>query len=239
MSLSSQARSNLLVLAAILSTSSLATASRPTEADDTSPEHLTHPLDLPLWSLSPPPARLDRNLEELHYSDKAVPPQAHLKDGSEAADDSDGLSETADQMRIARRDLSERRPDGLPEHDAGSSTPSMTHGHCTSSKWFQPSAPTDTSAPPLIAVPADLDPDDYTLGMDLLHCDWLEMSYITVTGALLFTLMAAGTVLMLRSLWRRAIQMRRRARKESLGLGFVMRDVDAQRRNELEKAGLL
>lgn len=89
-----QTRPSLLMLATIISASSLALASNPVAATDDSPGRLPRVLDRPSWALPLPAGRLDRNLEEIHYSEKAVHVHTYLDDVSETVDDGYVLSGT-------------------------------------------------------------------------------------------------------------------------------------------------
>jgi hypothetical protein len=238
MPFNTQTRSNLLVLATILSASSLASATSPTAPIDALPERIPRVSDLPPWSPLPPAGRLDRNLKAIRYSGKVVPVQAYLDDGSETLDDSHAVPGT-DKFSLARRTLIEGELEALPKDEAGSSILSMTNGLRTNSEWFPPSAPTESSSLALIPVAADTNAEDSTLSKELAHCNWLDGTGIGGIGVLVFAVMAAGTMVVLRLLWRRSVRARRRARKENLGLGFVKWEVDMQPGSEIEKAGLL
>jgi hypothetical protein len=228
MSLNTQTPSNLFILATILSASSLASASSPSAA---SLQRLPRLPDLPPWSLSLPAGRLDRNLEEIHYSEKGVRVHVNLDDGSETLGDSYVLG-TDDEVRLSSLALTERELETLP----GDNAASMTCGLRTSSEWFEPSAPTDRAPPALIPAADESDYDDSAY---FLHCNWHHRTYIGIIGGLVFALMTVGMMAMLKVFWRRSRQARRRARRESLGLGCVQREVGAESGTEIEKAGLL
>jgi hypothetical protein len=88
-------------------------------------------------------------------------------------------------------------------------------------------------------VEDDIGADESALGTDPEHCKWLGRKHMTFVGALVLALMAAGTMMAVRLLWQLRLRLRRRARKESLGLGYVKRDVCVQPGSGIEKAGLL
>jgi|ERR1700722_20038497 hypothetical protein len=229
MSLTTQTPSTLYILATILSASSLALASSPSAA---SPQRLPRLPDLPPWSLSLPARRLDRNLEEIHYSEKVVRVHVDLDDGSETLGDSYVLLDTDDEVRLSSLALTERELETLPRDN----TALMTHGLRTSSEWFEPSAPTETALPALIPA---ADESDYNDSAYFLRCNWHHRMYIGITSGLVFALMTVGMMLVLKVFWRRNRQARRKARGEKLGFGFVQREVVAESVTEIEKAGLL
>ena len=229
MPLTTQTPSTLFILATILSASSLASSSSPSAA---SPQRLPRLADLPPWSLSLPACRLDRNLEEIYYSEKVVRVDVSLDDGSETRGDSYVLLGTDDEVRLGSLALTERELEILLRDNIAS----MTHGFRTSSEWFEPSAPTETAPPALI--PAE-DESDYNDSTSFLCCNWHHRAYIGITGGLVFALMTVGMMLVLKVFWRRNRQARRKARRDNLGLGFVQREVVAESMTEIEKAGLL
>jgi hypothetical protein len=238
MSLNLHTCPSLLVLATIIAASSLALASNPAAATGDSPGRLPRVLDRPSWALPLPAGRLDRNLKETHYSEKTGHVQTYFDDGPETVDGSYVLPGT-DQVRIAPRALTEGELDILPGHVAGSSMPSIMNGLRTSSEWFPPSAPTESAPPAFVSVEGDIGADESALGTDLEHCKWLGRKHMAFVGALVFTLTAAGTMLVVRLLWRWRLRLRRRAKKESLGLGYVKRELDTHPGSGIEKAGLL
>jgi hypothetical protein len=85
----------------------------------------------------------------------------------------------------------------------------------------------------------DRDADESALGTDVERCKWLGRNHMTIVGVLVFTLIAAGAMLVVRLLWQWRLRQRRRARKESLGLGYVKRECDVLRGSGIEKTGLL
>jgi hypothetical protein len=226
MSLITQIPSNLFILATILSISSPASASSPSAA---SPQRLPLLPDLPPWSLSLPACRLDRNLEEIQYSEKVRRVHVNLDDGPETLGDSHVLLGTDDEVRLSSLALTERELETLPRDDTAL-------GLRTSSEWFEPSAPTETAPPALILAADESDYDDSAY---LLRCNWHHRTYIGIIGGMLFALMTVGMMLVLKAFWRRNRQARRKARRENLGLGFVQRAVVAESGAEIEKAGLL
>ena len=229
MSLTTQTPSTLFILATILSASSLASTSSPSVA---SPQRLPLLPDLPPWSLSLPACRLDRNLEEIHYSEKVVRVHVNLDDGSETLGDSYVLLGTDDEVRLSSLALTERELETLPREN----TAPMTHGLRTSSEWFEPSAPTETTPP--VLIPA-ADESDYNDSAYFLRYNWHHRTYIGITGGLVFALMTVGMMLVLKVILRRNRQTRREARRGNLGFGFVQREVVAESVTEIEKAGLL
>ena len=228
MSLNTQTPSNLFILTTILSASSLASASSPSAG---SPQRVPRLPDQPPWSHSLPAGRLDYNLEGNRYSEKVVRVHVNLDDGSETLGDSHVLG-TDDGVRLSRLTLTKRELEALPRDNAAS----MTRGLRTSSEWFEPSAPTETAPPAFIPAADELDYDDsaYTL-----HYNWCHRTYIGIIGGLAFALMTVGMMSVLKVFWRRSRQARRRARGESLGLGFVQREFGAVSGTEVEKARLL
>lgn len=239
MSLTTQTPSTLFILATILSASSLASASSPSVA---SPQRLPLLPDLPPWSLSLPACRLDRNLKEIHYSEKAVRAHVNLDDGSETLGDSYVLLSTDDEVRLSSLALTERELEALPRDN----TASMTHGLRTSSEWFEPSAPTETAPPALIPAAdesdyngSDYNDSDYNDSTYFLCCNWHHRTYVGITGGLVFAIMTVGMMLVLKVFLRRNRQTRRKARRGNLGFGFVQREVVAESVTEIEKAGLL
>ena len=233
MSLDGQAHSNILILATILSASSLASTSILPAILDTSPDHLPRIPDLPPWSPSPPPARLDRNLQDSHHPAKAISSQAYPDRRAEAIDQShDVLPATDAETRLGRRTLSEREPNVLARKDRGVSLPSMTHELSMSSEWFQPSAPTNTAPPVLIPELEDTTAYDTASSAGLLDCNWLDGTYTSVIGVLVFAVTAAGTMFVLRLLWRQGLRARRRAREEGIGLELVRRELETLPGNE-------
>jgi hypothetical protein len=99
MSLNIQTLSNFFILTTILSASSLASASSPSAA---SSQRLPRLPDRPPWSHSLPAGRLDRNLEEIHYSEKVVRIHVNLDDGSETLGDSYAFLGTDDEVRLSQ-----------------------------------------------------------------------------------------------------------------------------------------
>jgi hypothetical protein len=229
MPLTTQTPSTLCILATILSASSLALASSPSAA---SQQRLPLLPDLPPWSLSLPAHRLDRNLEEIHYSEKVVRVHVDPDDGPETLGDVYVILDTDDEARLSSLALTKRELETLPRDNAAS----MTHGLRTSSESFEPSAPTETALP--VLIPA-ADESDYNDPAYFLRCNWHHRTYIGITGALVFALMAVGMMLVLKVFRRRSRQARRKARRESLGFGFVQREIVAESATENEKAGLL
>ena len=229
MTLTTHTPSILFILATILSTSPLASASSHSAA---SPQRLPRLADLPPWSLSLPGCRLDHNLEEIHYSEKVVRVDVRLDDGSETLDDSYVLLGTDDEVRLSSLALTERELETLPRDNIAS----MTHGLRTSSEWFEPSAPTETAQPALIPAVYE---SAYNDSAYFLCCNWHHRTYIGIIGGLVFALMTVGMMLVLKVFWRRNRQARRKARRENLGFGFVQREVVAESVAEVEKAGLL
>jgi hypothetical protein len=228
MSFNTHSLPNPFILNIILSTSSLASAS---SAFAASPQRLPRRSDLPPWSNSLPTGRLDRNLEEIHYSGKVV--RLHdLDDGPETLDDSYDLLRTGDEVRLNSLALTVRELETLPRDNAAL----MTHGFRTSSEWFEPSAPTEMAPPALSAAADEADYDDSAY---FLHCDWHHRQYIGIISGLVVVLMVIGAMSVLKLLWRRSRQARRRARRERLGLGLVQQEVGVEPGTTVEKVRLL
>jgi hypothetical protein len=94
MALNSYTRSNILILAIVLSTSPIVSASSLSGTVDMTPDRLPRIPDRPLWALSFTADQLDRNLKDIGYSEMVVHTQTSLDDESVPADDSYVLPET-------------------------------------------------------------------------------------------------------------------------------------------------
>lgn len=212
--------SHILLLTAILAgIPSLALVSPPEADFDMSLDHLEHVPELPPWALSD----IERNLEEVRYSANK-PTQTQLEDGLEAAD------ETYERPLTIRRKPSKiagwghrvagvkRR--GPPADVLADPSRTTTYQLFTKSESFEPSAPTESAAqldvdytpPAALAETSEADMSSSMPRTGMLFCDWFERKDLTVVAMLAFTIMAAGTVLVLRLLLRRAMLRRRRAR---------------------------
>jgi len=226
--------SNVLLLTAILTgMPSLALITPPKADSDISLDHLEHVPSLPPWALSD----IERNLHDVQYSAN-VPTETQLVDGLEAADD------RYERPLITRKKLSkiagsghrvagiERR--GPPTDGLADPLRTTMYHSFTRSESFEPSAPTESAAQLDIdyvrhaalaeASEADLSWPKPTTGMSF--CGSLEQTDLTIIAMLAFTLMAAGTLLVLRLLLRRAMLRRRKARGarpsvDAVGVGLL------------------